>query len=182
MDKSLRQTLGVFDLVHSSHQWVPTILLCGKHMTTVKAWIISRLWFCRRSRRLKINIKRISVHFRESHACANKLDVQETNFSFTQLHRSGNNFSWCRFTHGRYSRCHSLGFSDRNMSFRSEQDWTTQTRAPKKPVAGYQGKHAQHHPIQAHQRHSNEHWPTFHPTQCNLVLVPCCMSVRTMRR
>ena len=34
-------------------------------------------------RRLKINIKRSSVHIRESHVCANKLDVQETDFRFT---------------------------------------------------------------------------------------------------
>ena len=61
--------------------------------------IVSRLWFCRRSRRLKINIRRSSVHFRKSHLCADQLDVQEANFSVTQLHRSGDNFSWYRFTH-----------------------------------------------------------------------------------
>ena len=32
-----------------------------------------------------------------------------------------------------------------------------QGRAPGKPIAGYQAKHAQPHPIQAHQRHSNKH-------------------------
>ena len=62
MDKSLRQTLGAFDLVQLSHKWVSTILICGKHSTTVQAWIVSRLWW--RSRRLKINIRRNSVHFR----------------------------------------------------------------------------------------------------------------------
>ena len=45
MDKSLRQTLGAFDLVHSSHKGVPTKLLCGKLSTTVQAWIIWRFWF-----------------------------------------------------------------------------------------------------------------------------------------
>ena len=29
MDQSLWQTLGSFDLLHSSHKWIPTILLCG---------------------------------------------------------------------------------------------------------------------------------------------------------
>ena len=61
--------------------------------TTMQTWIDSRLWLCRRSRRLKVNIRRSSVHFWESHVCANKLDMQETNFSFTQLYKSGNNFS-----------------------------------------------------------------------------------------
>ena len=40
----------------------------------------------------KINIKRNSMHFRKSHVCANKLDVQETYFSFTQFNRSGQSF------------------------------------------------------------------------------------------
>ena len=71
-------------------------------------WSISRLWFYRRSRRLKINIRRSPVHFRESRVCASNLDVQETNFSITQLCRSGNSFSWCRFTNGRYSRTYLL--------------------------------------------------------------------------
>ena len=35
----------------------------------------------------KINIRRSLVYFRKSHVCANKLDVQETNFSFTHLYR-----------------------------------------------------------------------------------------------
>ena len=36
----------------------------------------------------KKNIRRDSVHFRKSHVRANKLDVQETDFSFTQLYGS----------------------------------------------------------------------------------------------
>ena len=34
-----------------------------------------------------------SMHFRKSHFCTEQLDVQEANFSFTQLHRSGKHFS-----------------------------------------------------------------------------------------
>ena len=52
-----------------------------------------------------------------------------------QLHRSGNHFSWCRVTHGRYSCSHSLGFGDLNISFHTEQDWTTQGRARRDPSA-----------------------------------------------
>ena len=117
-----------------------------------------------------------------SHTFANKLDVQETDFSFTQLYRSLNHFSRCRFTHGRYSRSHSLRLGDWSISFRTEQDWTTQRRASGNPVAGYQAKHAQPQPIQAHQRHSNKHWS--HSIKYNdlWVLVPCCKTLRTMRR
>ena len=85
--------------------------------------------------RLKINISRNSVHFRKSHVCANKLDVQETDFSFTQFYRSWNHFSWCRFTHGRYSRSHSPGFGDWSISFRTEQNRWTQERATGNPSA-----------------------------------------------
>ena len=157
MDKSMWQTSGAFDLVHSSHKWTQAILFCGKHSTTMQTLIISRLWFCRRRRRININIRRSSVHFRESHVCANKLDVQEANFSFTQLYLSVNNFFRCRLTHG-WDALTLWEFDDWTMSFRTEQDWTTQGRAPKRPVAGNQAKHTQTHPIQAHQRHFNWHW------------------------
>ena len=49
---------------------------------------VSGFWFCRRSRRLKINIRWTFVHFRKPHVCAKKLDVQETDFSLTQFYRS----------------------------------------------------------------------------------------------
>ena len=140
MDKILWQTLGAFDLTHSSQKCIPSFLLCGKHSTTMHTWIVSRLLFRRRPWRLKIKIRRCLVYFRKSHVCANKLDVQETDLSFTQFYRSWNNFSRCRFTRRRYSRSHSLGPGDWNISFRTEQDWTTQGRAPGNPVAGYQAK------------------------------------------
>ena len=158
MDKILWQTLGAFDLVHSSNKWILAILLCGKHSTTMQIWIVSRLWFCRRPWRLKINIRKSCVFFGSHHVCANKLDVQETDFSFTQFNRSWNPFSRCRFTHGRYSRSRSLGFGDWNISFHTEQHRWDPLRAMVKPVGSCQAKHAQLHPNQAHQRHSNKHW------------------------
>ena len=107
--KSRDKTLGAFDLVHSSCKWIPAFLFCGKHSTTMQTWIVSRLWFCRRPWRLKMNIRWTLMHFRKSNICANKLDVQETEFSFTQSYRSWSNFSWCRSTHGWNSRSWSLG-------------------------------------------------------------------------
>ena len=73
--------------------------------------------------------------FRKSHVCANQLDVQETDFSFTQFYRSWNHFSRCRFTHGRYSRSRSLGYGEWSISFRTEQNRWTQERAAGKPSA-----------------------------------------------
>ena len=98
VDKSMWETFGAFDLVHSSYKWIPTILFFGKHSTTILIWIVSRLWFCWRPWGLEINLRWSLVHFRKSHVCANKLDVQETDFSFTQFYRSWNHFSRCRFT------------------------------------------------------------------------------------
>ena len=113
MDKNMRQALSTFDFLHSSHKWIQTILSCGKHSTTLQIGIISRFWFCRRSRRLKINIRWTPMHFRKSNICANKLDVQETDISLTQLNRSWTYFSWCRFKDGRYSSFGSLKFGKR---------------------------------------------------------------------
>ena len=92
--------------------WIQTKLSCGKYSTTMQIRIVSRLWFCRRSRRLKINIRWSLVHFRKSHVRASKLDI-----SFTQFHRSWNNFFRCRFTHGWNSSSWSLGFCYRSVSF-----------------------------------------------------------------
>ena len=78
-----------------------------------------RTLICRRSTRLKINIRWTLVHFRKSHGCANKLDVQETDFSFTQFYRSWNNFSRCRFTQGWNTSSWSLGFGYGSVLFHS---------------------------------------------------------------
>ena len=52
------------------------------------------------------------MYFRKSHVRSKMLDVQETDFSFTQFYRSWNYFSGCRFTYGRISLAWSLGHSD----------------------------------------------------------------------
>ena len=44
MDQSLWQTPESIDIFHSSHMWIQTILLCGKHSTTMQTGIVSRLW------------------------------------------------------------------------------------------------------------------------------------------
>ena len=117
MDKSFWQTIISFDLTYSSHMWIQTALLCVKHSTTMQTRVVSRLWFRRPPGRLKINIRRNSVHFRKSHVCASKLDVQETDLSLTQLNRSWGYFSGCRFTHGRNSHAWSLGFGGWSISY-----------------------------------------------------------------
>ena len=50
-------------------------IVVGKHSTTMQIRIVSRLWFCKKLWRLKIDIRWTLMHIRESHVCVNKLDV-----------------------------------------------------------------------------------------------------------
>ena len=71
MDQSLWQTNFSFDLLHSLHKWIQTILSCGKHCKTVQIGTVSRLRLCRRSWGFKIDIRWNIVHFRKPHVCSN---------------------------------------------------------------------------------------------------------------
>ena len=79
--------------------------------------IISRFWFCRRPWRLKINIRWTFVYFWKPNICTNKLDVEETDLSFTRFNWSRGHLCWCRFTHGWNTSSWSLGFGHRSLSF-----------------------------------------------------------------
>ena len=82
------KTSSTFDQIHLSRMRIETILSCWKYSTTMQIRIVSGFLFCRRSRRLNINIRETLVYFWKPHVRANELDVQETDFSFTQLYRS----------------------------------------------------------------------------------------------
>ena len=99
----------------SSYFWIQTVLSCGKHCQTMQIGIVSRLRFCRRSWGFKSTSGGALCVFWKSYICSNKLDVQETNFSFTQLNRSRNHFLGCRIEVRRYSRSWFMG-SDRRSS------------------------------------------------------------------
>ena len=77
-DKRLARLISYIH--HTCKFWA--ILFCGTHSTTMQIRIVSRLWFCRRPWRFQVNISWNSVHFRKPNINANKLDVQETDFSF----------------------------------------------------------------------------------------------------
>ena len=97
-------------------------LLCG---TTMQNRIISRFWFWRRPWRRKINVTWSLMQFRKSNICANKLDVQETDISLTQLDGSWTFFSGCRFTHGLNSRASSLGLCNWSISLSTKINKST---------------------------------------------------------
>ena len=154
MDQSLWQTIKSFDLIHSSHMWMHTIFSCGKYSTTMQMRIVSGFWFCRRPGRFKINIRWNLMHFQESHVRANKLDVQETDFSFTQFY-SWNNFSRCRFMHGWNSSSWSLGFGFRSVSFFTKPTQQHQRSSTGKPVAWYLIKQAHQNKTKVPTQHDN---------------------------
>ena len=107
----------------------------NKLARAVTKWIVSRLWFCGRPWRLKIDIRRGLVYFRKSHVCANKWMCKKQ-ISVSQSSTEAEIiFCRCRFTHGRYSRSHSLGYGEWSISFRTEQNRWTQERAAGKPSA-----------------------------------------------
>ena len=103
MDQNLWQMIISFDLLHSSYMWFLTILSCRKHCQTMQIGTVSRLRFCKRSWGFKIYSRWSIVHFGKSYICSNKLDVQETNFSFTQFNRIRNHFFGCRIEVGWYT-------------------------------------------------------------------------------
>ena len=121
MDEILWQTLGAFDLVHSSHKWILAILLCGEHSTTMQIWIDSKLWFCRRQDS-KSTSGVLCIFGSHTFVPISWMCKKQT--SVSQFNRSWNHFSRCKFTHGRYSRSHSLGFGDWSISFRTEHNRT----------------------------------------------------------
>ena len=51
-------------------------------------WDCFKVLILQKTGRFKINIRRNSLHFRKPNICAKKLDVQETNLSFTQFYGS----------------------------------------------------------------------------------------------
>ena len=114
------QTISKIDFLHSSHVWIQSILLRGKHSTTMQIRIVPRFWFCGRPWRFKMNIRWTLMHFRKTNICANNLDVQQTDISLAQLNRSWTYFSGCRFTHGRNFCAWSVGLSNWSISFLTE--------------------------------------------------------------
>ena len=104
MDQSMWQTPESLDFIYSSHEWIQTILSCGKYCYAMQIGTVSGLWLCGRSWRFKIYIRWNIVRFWKSYICSNKLDVQETNLSFTQFDRIRNHLFGCRIEIRRYSR------------------------------------------------------------------------------
>ena len=88
MDQGLWQTPESINILHPSHMWISTVLLCGQYCKTMQTGTVSRLQFCRRPWRLKIYFGWNTVRFGKSYIRTNKLDVQETKVCLTQFNGS----------------------------------------------------------------------------------------------
>ena len=182
MDKLLWKTLGAFDLVHSSYWWIPAILLCGKHSTKMQTWIVSRLL-------LQETLKTQNQH-------------QEGSCVFPEVTRL------CQWVGCARNRLQFHTVLQKLKSFLSMQfyAWTvfplslsgikwlkyfipyrTELKGPKRECYGEtrQQLSSQTCITQAHQSTPTSFQQTlitFHQIQRILVLVLCCVSLRTMRR
>ena len=64
-----------FELLHSSHMWIHTVLFVGSTAKQCRLGLFQDLRFCRRSWGFKINFRWNIVRFWKSYVCSNQLDV-----------------------------------------------------------------------------------------------------------
>ena len=128
--QSMQQTIGTINFLHSFHEWLPPVLSCGQCGSTLSIAVISRCRLCRRSWRLKINIRRVFLHSWKSNMCTNQLDVQEANVSVAQLY-----WYWvrthivgCWFAFGRFTCAWLLGVGHRSAG--NDPKMTQRTSTP----------------------------------------------------
>ena len=111
MDKSMWQTFGAFDLLHSSHMWIQAILFRGKHSTSMQTGIV-------------FQDPDFAGDFEDSKSTSGGILCIFGSHTFVprslmckQFYRSWSNLSQCRCTHGWDSRSRSFGFCDWSISF-----------------------------------------------------------------
>ena len=146
MDKILWQTLGAFDLLHSSHKWISAMWSCVKtqHDNADLDYFKTLI--------LQETLKTQSQHQEEFYPfsevtrlcqqvwCArNRLQIR-TVLQKLKSFLSMQVYAWTVFPL-------SLGFGGWSISFRTEQNWWIEERATGKPVGRCQAKHAQPIPI-----------------------------------
>ena len=124
----------------------------------------------------KTNIRSGLVHFQKSLVFSNKLDVQETDFNFTQFYRSG-----IIFLIAAGLRMDGIPALDLwELVFEVLHFWTTREPGETRWQSSSQTC------ITPHQSSTTTSFQqilsTFHPVQRILIPVPCCVSLRTLRR
>ena len=142
MDKSLWQTSSTWSRTFITHANSDSIVMRETQHIKCRLGLFQDSDFAGDLEDSKINIRWTLMHFRKSNICANKLDVEETDITFTQLNRRWGYFSGCWFPHGRNYRAWPLGLRDWSISFLTKPNWQTQgSSAPGNPVAKHHTPH-----------------------------------------
>ena len=120
MDQSMWHKNISFDLLHSLHNWIQTILSCWKLQNSTDKNCF---------RTLVLTSKGFFFYiFGSPYVCSIQLDVLETNFNFAQFNRIWNHFLGCRIKVGRFSRAWYMGSDRRSSSRKHVSEWSRTER------------------------------------------------------
>ena len=81
-------------LKNSSHMWIQTVFLCGKHCQTMQTGTVSRLRFCRRSWGLKIYIRWKILRFLEVIHLFHSVGCVRNKLQFRTVQQNQKSFPW----------------------------------------------------------------------------------------
>ena len=164
MDKILWQTLGSFDLLHSSHKWISAMWSCVKTQHNNADLDYFKTLILQETLKTQNQPQEEFCPFSEVTRLCQEVGCARNRLQFHTVLQKLKSFlsmqvyAWTVFPL-------SLGFGGWSLSFRTEQNWWIEERATGKTVCRCQAKHAQPHPNQEHKRHSNKHWS--HPIKYN---------------
>ena len=136
MDKSLWQTIISFDLLHIHHTCeYKQYCYVGNTAQHCRLGLFPDSDFAGDLEDSKSTFRRNSVSFQRPNICANKLDVHETVFSFTQFYRSWNHFFGCRMKDGWKTRTWFMGGDRHGASREHASEWSSTERPVQIPNA-----------------------------------------------
>ena len=158
MDQSLWQKLNTFDLIHSSHIWIQKNCHVGNTAQECRLGLFQDSDFAGDPEDSKSKSGWTLAHIRKSHVRANRLAVQETDFSFTQFNGIWNHCFGCKFTHGWKSSSWSLGFGHKKCFILLRTNWT-------KPRIKYEETRR----VIPHQTSTPKTKPRFQPSKTTLM-------------
>ena len=94
IDQSLRQTPESIDILHSSHMWIQTILLCGKYCKAMQAGTVSRLRFLREILRTQNLLQVEHCAFSEAIHLFWSVGCVRNKLQFRTVHPNQKSFPW----------------------------------------------------------------------------------------
>ena len=96
----MRQTIGKFGFLRSSHKGIPTMLSCGQHGSALSIGVISRLWLCGRSWRLEINFGWNLMYLSEAEHLPPSVGCARSKRQYPTVLQNPKSFLGCWIAHG----------------------------------------------------------------------------------